>query len=120
MEDLTGITIDTKNYFLKSWAYYQLQNFIEYKAKSQGISVLFVNPKNTSRTCPVCGNIDKENRHGKVFKCINETCQDFDIEKDADIVGAYNIAYADGNTLKLKSKKGIIESKLAKKTLELV
>ena len=120
LEDLTGITIDTKNYFLKSWAYYQLQNFIEYKAKSQGISVLFVNPKNTSRTCPVCGHIDKENRHGKVFKCINETCQDFDIEKDADIVGAYNIAYADGNTLKLKSKKGIIESKLAKKTLELV
>lgn len=117
MEDLTGITLDSKNYFLKSWAFYQLQSFLEYKAKQFGITILWVNPRNTSITCPVCGHIDKENRHSTIFKCINESCSDYSIEKDADVVGAYNISKAFGSEVKAKSKKGIITAKAKQKEL---
>jgi IS605 OrfB family transposase len=109
MEDLTGITTNTKDYFLKSWAYYQLQTNIEYKAKELGISILWVNPKDTSNTCPTCKDSNPLNRNDKdktKFRCINLQCDDFDKERDADIVGSYNICYKDGLEVKGKSKKG--------------
>ena len=46
----------------------------------------YVNPKYTSRTCPVCGHIDKRNREGTVFKCVK--CG---FEDNADINAAKNI-----------------------------
>jgi IS605 OrfB family transposase len=118
MEDLTGITTNTKDLFLKSWAYYQLQTDIEYKAKMVGIQILWVNPKDTSITCPTCKNVDKENRKDKdktKFTCINIECDDYGKLKDADIVGAYNITYAEGNEVKGKSKKGRLLKGLQKK-----
>jgi IS605 OrfB family transposase len=109
MEDLTGITTNSKDYFLKSWAYYQLQTDIEYKGKMVGIKILWVNPKDTSITCPTCKNVDKENRNDKdktKFSCINIECDDYAKQKDADIVGAYNITYVEGSEVKGKSKAG--------------
>jgi len=118
MEDLTGITTNTNDLFLKSWAYYQLQTNIEYKAKMVGIKIEWVNPMNTSITCPTCKNIDKENRNDKdktKFTCINIECDDYGKLKDADIVGAYNITYSEGNEVKGKSKKGRLLKGLQKK-----
>lgn len=118
MEDLTGITTNTKDLFLKSWAYYQLQTDIEYKAKMVGIQILWVNPKNTSITCPTCKNVDKDNRNDKdktKFTCINIECDDYGKLKDADIVGAYNITYSEGLDVKGKSKKGRLLKGLQKK-----
>jgi len=109
MEDLTGITTNTNDLFLKSWAYYQLQTDIEYKAKMVGIKILWVNPKDTSITCPTCKNVDKLNRNDKdktKFTCINLECDDYGKLKDADIVGAYNITYSEGSDVKGKSKAG--------------
>jgi len=55
-----------------SWAFYQLRAFIEYKAKLAGVVVQAVDPRNTSRTCPVCGCIDKRNRVSQaLFSCIS-------------------------------------------------
>ena len=105
MEDLTGITKDTSNYFLKSWPYYKLQEQIINKAIEVGIIILFVKSAYTSQTCPTCKNIDKNQRDKRVFKCLNESCEDFNIEKNADSVGALNISRADGTLEKLKSKK---------------
>jgi IS605 OrfB family transposase len=118
MEDLTGITTNTNDLFLKSWAYYQLQTDIEYKAKMVGIKIEWVNPKNTSITCPTCKNIDKENRSDKdktKFTCVNIECDDYGKLKDADIVGAYNITYTEGNKVKGKSKEGRLLNGLKKK-----
>ena len=109
MEDLSGITKDTNNVFLKSWAYFQLQTDIEYKAKVEGITIEWVQPQYTSVTCPTCGNIDKENRSSEdvtKFTCINSICEDYDKKKDADVVAAENISKSVGYSVKPKSKKG--------------
>jgi len=123
MEDLTGITTNSKDYFLKSWAYYQLQTYIEYKAKEEGIDILWVDPKDTSNTCPTCKNSDPLNRNDKdktKFRCINFECDDFDKVKDADLVGAYNICLKEGQSVKGKSKKGKMEKGKQKKEQSLV
>lgn len=54
---------------IHSWSFNQLQSFIKYKAKIAGVPVAFINPKNTSRTCPNCGYVAKTNRKGESFHC---------------------------------------------------
>jgi len=115
LENLTGITENANN-FLKSWSYYQLQQMIEYKAAEFGITVLYVNPRYTSQTCPTCGNIDKTQRDSKdktKFACSNEICSDININKDADIIGAFNISKRDG----VIASKKILQEKSDKKLL---
>lgn len=47
---------------LSSWSFFQLKGFISYKAQLLGIPLIEVDPRNTSRTCPACGCVDKHNR----------------------------------------------------------
>jgi IS605 OrfB family transposase len=57
---------------LHSWSFHQLGQFIEYKAQRAGVMVVRVNPRNTSRTCPECGCIDKRNRPSQeTFLCVS-------------------------------------------------
>lgn len=69
VEDLTNVTFDTVNnckkenrYEHHSWAFYQLQQDIAYKAREHGSYLIKVNPAYTSQRCPKCGIICKENR----------------------------------------------------------
>jgi putative transposase len=77
LEDLGGIrdgvTVrKVQRSTLHSWSFHQLRSFIEYKAKRIGVSVVAVDPRNTSRTCPCCGCIDKANRRTQEkFLCID-------------------------------------------------
>lgn len=76
IEDLKGIRDRTR--FRKAqrakmggWAFHQLRSFVEYKAKREGVDLVFVDPKNTSRECPCCGHIDKANRPSQAeFRCV--------------------------------------------------
>ena len=69
------------------WAFGQLRNFVEYKAKRKGVPLFVVNSKNTSRQCPSCGYIDKGNRKTRNwFECLNCGYREM-----ADYVGALNI-----------------------------
>ncbi len=73
---------------LHSWSFFQLRSFITYKAKLAGISVVAVDPRNTSRTCPECGCIDKANRKSQsLFLCVG--C---DYVSNADYNAARNIS----------------------------
>ncbi len=60
------------------------------KAESAGRTVIAVNPRNTSRTCPGCGHCCAENRATQaVFRCVR--CG---LESHADLVGAVNVLRA--------------------------
>lgn len=76
LEDLEGIrsrvTVRrSQRAALHSWAFYQLRSFVTYKAKRVGVPVFVVDPRNTSRTCPACGHVDKANRPSQsMFSCV--------------------------------------------------
>lgn len=72
LEDLTGIRKTSKQaksfrYALNSWSYYQLQQFVEYKAKLAGVPVVKIEPAYTSQRCQSCGQLG--GRNDKSFKC---------------------------------------------------
>ena len=69
----------------QKWSFYQLRNFIEYKAKIAGIKTVLVDPRNTSRRCSRCGYVDKLNRKTRdQFKCLS--CgQEFEADFNASM-----------------------------------
>jgi IS605 OrfB family transposase len=72
---------------LHSWSFFQLQACIAYKAALAGVPIALVDPRNTSRTCPACGRIDKANRPSQTtFRCVSCGCAGH-----ADTIAAGNI-----------------------------
>jgi IS605 OrfB family transposase len=94
LEDLTGIRAATERVRLKdryvsvSWAFYDLRQKLEYKAKMSDNKVIIVDPKHTSQTCPKCGHTERANRDKKrhIFKCRNCAYTSND-----DRIGAMNL-----------------------------
>ena len=89
LEDLTGIRQRTKvrkpqRSQHHGWAFYQLRQFVAYKAQDAGVSVVVVDPSYTSKTCHSCGS--RGHRQALTFVCT--TCGIF----DADLNAAKNIA----------------------------
>ncbi len=55
---------------LSVWPQRELHRRIEYKAEERGVPIIRVNPRNTSKTCPRCGEIkERRSRVGRVFVC---------------------------------------------------
>ncbi len=92
MEKLDGIR-ESMNYSKKinkrlhAWSFRKLQQYIEYKANLEGIPVVYVNPKNTSRRCHRCGHVAQTN--GREFKC--PKCG---LKYNRDLNAAINIAHS--------------------------
>jgi putative transposase len=99
LEDLTGIRervnqqprSKAERRRTNSWAFHQLRQFLEYKARVAGVSLILVPPAYTSQTCHKCLHIHPDPaqsyRSGKKFKCGH--CG---WEGDADLNGANVIA----------------------------
>lgn len=89
MEDLSGY--DGSEFVLRNWSYYELQQYITYKANNEGIVVRKIDPHYTSQTCSKCGHTDKENRPEQAkFKCTQ--CG---YEENADFNASRNIALSE-------------------------
>jgi IS605 OrfB family transposase len=81
IENLTGIRErtneqprdKTERRRSNSWAFYQLRQFLTYKALGAGVEIILVNPAYTSQTCHKCLHVHpvkgKSYRSGKTFKC---------------------------------------------------
>lgn len=91
--DVPGRNVRAKSGLNKSildqgWGEFRRQ--LEYKVVWRGGFFVAVNPKNTSRTCPCCGHVSKDNRKTQaLFKCVQ--CGH---EANADHVGALNVLAA--------------------------
>jgi len=71
----------------RKWPYFDLIQKIEYKAKENGIPVVKVNPRNTSKTCSRCGYVNRRLKDERVF-----VCPKCGLEIDRDLNAAINIA----------------------------
>lgn len=100
LEDLSGIRKGTKVRKAQrakhsSWSFYQLRSFVTYKAKQKGVTVLLVDPRNTSRTCNECGHCEKANRKSQsefLCKCCGHTAlADFNASKNIKALGLLSI-----------------------------
>jgi len=68
-------------------AWFEFRRQLEYKLAWNGGFLVAVPPQNTSRSCPFCGHIAKENRKTQSdFECV-----DCGYTENADVVGAINI-----------------------------
>ena len=90
LENLKGIRKNINkgknlNRRLHSWNFRKLQFFIEYKAKLNGIPVVYVNPRKTSSLCPRCGG-DLAPKGWRLTKC--RKCG---YENDRDVVACLNM-----------------------------
>jgi IS605 OrfB family transposase len=93
LEDLSGIRDRTTvrhehRYERHSWAFYQLRQFLTYKAAWAGVPLHLVDPRNTSRTRSACGHCEKSNRRSQE----SFLCQRCGFALNADDHAAINIS----------------------------
>jgi IS605 OrfB family transposase len=93
VEDLAGIRDRVQfrkpqRFRVGGWAFFQLRQFLTYKARLAGVDLAVIDPRNTSRECAACGHIDKANRKSQAgFRCV--LCGH---EDHADLNAARNLA----------------------------
>jgi len=73
------------NFWLHRWSFFQLQQFIGYKALRNGIKTIKVNPYLTSQTCSRCGELGSRSKG--FFECLH--CG---YSLNADLNASYNLA----------------------------
>jgi putative transposase len=93
LEDLSGIRERTtvrheRRYERHAWAFFQLRQYIAYKAAQAGVPVHLVDPRNTSRTSSACGHCEKANRQSQA----EFLCQRCGFAANADDNAALNIS----------------------------
>jgi putative transposase len=75
LEDLSSIRTQRRgkkmNKWLGSWAFYQQEQFLTYKAEALGKRVVHQDPRYTSQKCNICKHIRRTNRHKSKFHCKN-------------------------------------------------
>lgn len=94
LENLTGVSFERADLPKalrnqnKSWAFYQLEQFLTYKAHLHNSEVIEVSAKYTSQRCPKCGIIKKDNRNHEKHEYHCDNCG---YRSNDDRIGAMNI-----------------------------
>lgn len=94
IEDLTNVRFATEKvaktnrYEQVSWAFYQFEQFLIYKAEMVGSIVVKVDAHYTSQRCPKCGSINKNNRNHATHEYHCDNCG---YRSNDDRIGAMNI-----------------------------
>ena len=94
LEDLEGVRSATEKvktkyrYVHVSWAFFDLEQKLMYKAKLNLCSVLKVDPAYTSQCCPICGHIEKGNRDKRKHLF---SCRKCGYRSNDDRIGAMNL-----------------------------
>jgi len=94
LEDLSKIRVQKRrgkefDRKLNNWSFYQLEQFLRYKAEAVGKRVVLVDSRYTSQKCSHCGHVYKANRDGSDFLC--RSCG---FHVHADLNASRNIAQA--------------------------
>lgn len=84
----TEKVVKAKRYEQVSWAFYQLEQFLTYKAHLNNSEVIQVSAKYTSQRCPKCGRIWKGNRNHQQHLYVCDRCG---YSSNDDRIGAINI-----------------------------
>jgi putative transposase len=82
------------NLDLHGWAFDRFTDILAYKAKVEGIEVVEVSERDTSKTCCVCGKKDESQRVERGLY----VCEEHDDAFNADVNGAENIRLDINNT----------------------
>lgn len=96
LEDLTDVRFATEKspkdqrYEILSWAFYQFEQFLTYKANLNSSAVVKVPAKYTSQRCPKCGRIHKDNRDHELHLY---TCDKCGYKSNDDRLAAMNIQF---------------------------
>jgi len=69
------------------WSYRRFQQILEYQAKLHGLNVKHVDPRNTSKTCPMCGGELDLSPNGRRLR----RCRKCGLEEDRDVVAVRNL-----------------------------
>lgn len=99
IEDLSGF--NGSDFILRNWSYYELQQFITYKAAQYGIEVRKINPYHTSQVCSKCGHWEE----GQRIDQAHFICKECGNEMNADLNAARNIALSTNFIETKKTKK---------------
>jgi IS605 OrfB family transposase len=75
------------NSILNNWSYYQLEQFVKYKAALVGKRVEYVDARYTSQKCSACGYIERSNRKTQS----SFQCKQCDFKLNADLNASRNI-----------------------------
>jgi len=79
-----GMSRRMRQRLLNYWSIMAFHRILSQKAERYGVPVIFVDPSNTSRTCPVCGRMNKLRGHVLLCSC--------GLRMGRQEVGAINVA----------------------------
>jgi putative transposase len=80
------------NRLLSFWHYAKVGKRLTQFCEETGIRISLKSPWKTSQRCSVCGNIDRRNRKGERFKCLDPDCRsemnaDYNASRNLELLG---------------------------------
>jgi len=95
LEDLKNVKANKRGKFsrkvnrlLSFWHYAKVGKRLTQFCEETGIRISLKSPWKTSQRCSICGNIDRRNRKGERFKCLDSDCRS---EMNADDNASRNL-----------------------------